>query len=117
VCKIFLHVSKEEQRRRFLERIDDPSKNWKFSADDASARAAWNAYQDCYQDMIRATATPHAPWYVVPADHKWFARLAVAAVVSRTLGKLGLRYPEVSPDKLVEIREAGELLRREGENP
>jgi PPK2 family polyphosphate:nucleotide phosphotransferase len=117
VCKIFLHVSKEEQRRRFLERIDDPSKNWKFSPDDSAARASWDAYQDCYQDMIRATATAHAPWYVVPADHKWFARLAVAAVVGRTLGKLGLKYPEVPPERLVEIREAGELLRREGENP
>ncbi len=85
ILKFFLHVSREEQRRRFLARIDDPEKNWKFSAADAAERTRWDEYMHAYEDAIRATATEHAPWYVVPADHKWFTRLVVAAGPARTL--------------------------------
>jgi PPK2 family polyphosphate:nucleotide phosphotransferase len=96
VRKFFLHVSKAEQKRRFLERIAAPEKHWKFNARDVAERAHWAAYQRAYQDMLRATATPQAPWYVVPADNKWFTRLVVAAVVVDTLASLGLRYPRLS---------------------
>lgn len=95
VCKFFLHVSKAEQKRRFLERLENPEKHWKFSAADVAERRHWDAYMEAYEDMIRHTATPEAPWYVVPADHKWFARLVVAAAVIDALDALDLRYPEV----------------------
>ena len=96
VRKFFLHVSHEEQRRRFLERIDNPEKNWKFSAADAAERGHWDEYMDAYEDMIRATATQEAPWYVVPADNKWFTRLVVAAAVVDALDSLALEYPRVT---------------------
>src|SRR5580765_3653352 len=99
VRKFFLHVSKKEQKRRFLERIDNPQKNWKFSASDAAEREHWGDYMDAYEDMIRHTATPEAPWYVVPADNKWFTRVVVAAAIIQTLDSLHLKYPEVGPDK------------------
>jgi PPK2 family polyphosphate:nucleotide phosphotransferase len=95
IRKFFLHVSKKEQKRRFLERLDNPDKNWKFSAADAKERGFWDAYMEAYEDTIRATATKHAPWYVVPADNKWFTRVVVAAAVIEGLDSLGLRYPEV----------------------
>lgn len=107
ICKFFLHVSKEEQKRRFLERIDNPEKNWKFSAGDAKEREFWDDYMDAYEDMIRETAAPHAPWYVVPADNKWFTRVVVAAAVVETLAALDLEYPVISDEqraRLAEIR-------------
>ncbi len=95
IVKLFLNVSKEEQRRRLLERIDRPDKNWKFSAADVAERQHWDAYQDAYADMLSHTSTPWAPWYVIPADHKWFARIAAAAVIADTLIDIDPRYPTV----------------------
>jgi len=96
IRKFFLHVSKGEQKRRFMSRLDEPEKNWKFSANDVAERRHWKDYQRAYEDAIRATATPEAPWYVVPADNKWFTRLAVAAAIVDALAGLGLHYPKVS---------------------
>jgi len=96
IRKFFLHVSKGEQKRRFLARLDEPEKNWKFSANDVAERRHWKDYQRAYEDAIRATATPEAPWYVVPADHKWFTRLVVAAAIVDALTGLALHYPKVS---------------------
>ena len=95
IRKFFLHVSKSEQKRRFLERLDKPEKNWKFSAADVKERECWNEYQTAYEDMIRHTASEHAPWYVVPADNKWFTRLVVAAAVVDALESLKLSYPKM----------------------
>ena len=106
VRKFFLHLSKKEQKRRFLERIENPDKNWKFSASDAAEREHWDEYMAAYEDMIRHTATEASPWYVVPADNKWFTRIIVAAAVIETLASLGLEYPEVGPDKLKELAAA-----------
>ncbi len=103
VRKFFLHVSRKEQKRRFLERIEKPEKNWKFSAADAKERALWKDYMRAYEDMIRETATEESPWYVVPADNKWFTRVVVAAAVIEALDSLGLHYPEVGPEKLREL--------------
>jgi polyphosphate kinase 2 (PPK2 family) len=99
----FLNVSKEEQKRRFLERIELPDKNWKFSASDAAERGHWDQYMEAYEDMIRNTATKESPWYVVPADNKWFTRVVVAAAVVVTLDSLDLKYPEVSKENLDEL--------------
>ena len=96
VLKFFLNVSKAEQKRRFLKRLDDKDKHWKFSASDLKERAHWGAYMRAYEDMISYTATPHAPWYVIPADNKWFTRLAVARAVVDTLEGLNLSFPKVS---------------------
>jgi PPK2 family polyphosphate:nucleotide phosphotransferase len=96
IRKFFLHVSRNEQRKRFLARIDDPTKNWKFSAGDALERRYWNEYMQAYEDTIRATAARNAPWYVVPADNKWFTRLVVAAAVVDALASLDLHYPQVT---------------------
>ena len=96
VRKFFLHLSHAEQKRRFLRRLDDPTKNWKFSSADAAERRHWRAYMNAYEDTIRHTATPEAPWYVVPADNKWFTRLVVAAAVVEALDSLDLKYPAVS---------------------
>jgi PPK2 family polyphosphate:nucleotide phosphotransferase len=95
IRKFFLHVSRDEQKRRFLERLDRPEKNWKFSANDAKERAFWDDYMEAYEDAIRRTATPEAPWYVVPADNKWFTRVVVAAAVIDGLASLDLAYPKV----------------------
>jgi PPK2 family polyphosphate:nucleotide phosphotransferase len=103
VRKFFLHVSKEEQLRRFVARMDDPAKQWKFSAADAGERARWDDYMTAYEKMIRHTSTRHAPWYVVPADHKWFTRLVVAAVVVDALDELDLRFPTLDPAKRSEL--------------
>lgn len=97
VRKIFLHVSKSEQKRRFLSRLEEPEKNWKYSAADVRERGFWKDYQRAYSDAIAATATKEAPWFVVPADHKWFTRLVVAAVVLDALDDMALHYPQVSP--------------------
>jgi len=110
IRKFFLHVSKTEQKRRFLERLENPEKNWKFSANDIKERAFWNDYMDAYEDMIRNTATPDAPWYVVPADNKWFTRIVVAAAVIEALDALDLHYPKVSKEKLKELSAAKQVL-------
>jgi PPK2 family polyphosphate:nucleotide phosphotransferase len=110
VRKFFLHVSKKEQKRRFLERIDDPLKNWKFSSNDAAERDYWDDYMNAYEEMIRETATKDAPWYVVPADNKWFTRVVVAAAVIDALADLELAYPEVGGDKLKELAAAKKKL-------
>jgi PPK2 family polyphosphate:nucleotide phosphotransferase len=110
VRKFFLHVSKKEQKRRFLERIDNAEKNWKFSASDLAEREHWDDYMEAYEDMIRHTATKDAPWYVVPADNKWFTRVVVGAAVIETLGSLGLKYPDVGEDKLKELAAAKRAL-------
>jgi len=106
IRKFFLHVSKKEQRKRFLARLDDPHKNWKFSVADVRERQRWDAYQDAYEKMIRKTSTEHAPWYVVPADNKWFTRLVVAAAVVETLLELDLHYPKVDAAKRKELMAA-----------
>jgi PPK2 family polyphosphate:nucleotide phosphotransferase len=110
VVKFFLHVSKEEQKRRFLERADTPEKNWKFSSSDMAERKFWDEYQDAYEDMIRSTASEDSPWYVVPADNKWFTRVVVSAAVIETLASLDLAYPKVDKTKLDEIAEARKTL-------
>ena len=106
VRKFFLHVSKAEQQRRFLARIDDPNKNWKFSSNDAKARVYWDDYMQAYEETIRNTATKFAPWYVVPADNKWFTRVVVAAAVIDGLASLHLAYPKVDKEKLKELAAA-----------
>jgi len=110
VRKFFLHVSKAEQKKRFLERINDPEKNWKFSAADVAERQHWDEYMAAYEDAIRQTATPEAPWYVVPADNKWFTRLVVAAAVIDTLASLDLHYPKVSAEKRKQLAAAKRTL-------
>jgi polyphosphate kinase 2 (PPK2 family) len=96
IRKFFLNVSKGEQKRRFMSRLDDPKKNWKFSANDVAERRHWNDYQRAYENVIRATSSPEAPWYVVPADNKWFTRVVVAAAIVDALAGLDLHYPKVS---------------------
>jgi len=110
VLKFFLHVSKEEQRRRFLDRLEQPAKRWKFSMDDVTERRRWDQYMAAYEDMIRTTSTPSAPWYVVPADHKWFTRLVVAAAVIEALEGLGLDFPKIGPAELKEMRKVRAAL-------
>jgi PPK2 family polyphosphate:nucleotide phosphotransferase len=110
IRKFFLNVSNKEQKKRFLERIEEPEKNWKFSANDAKEREYWDDYMDAYEDMIRNTATKHAPWYVVPADNKWFTRVVVAAAIIDALDDLDLRYPKVSDAKLKELAAAKRAL-------
>jgi PPK2 family polyphosphate:nucleotide phosphotransferase len=110
IRKFFLHVSKKEQKQRFLARLDEPAKNWKFSAADIHERKYWDDYQSAYEDMIRNTATEHAPWYVVPADNKWFTRLVVSAVVVETLESLDLAYPKVDGAKRKELAAAKKVL-------
>src|SRR5512147_1256651 len=113
IRKFFLHVSKDEQKRRFLERLETPEKNWKFSANDIKERAFWDDYMSAYEDTIRETASTDAPWYVVPADNKWFTRVVVAAAVIEALASLGLHYPEVGEEKLKELAAARRVLERE----
>jgi PPK2 family polyphosphate:nucleotide phosphotransferase len=110
IRKFFLHVSRDEQKKRFLERIEEPEKNWKFSAADVRERAHWDAYMSAYQNMIRATASKAAPWYVVPADNKWFTRLVVAAVVVDALASLDLHYPKVDKKQLADLAAARQAL-------
>lgn len=110
VLKFFLHVSKEEQKRRFLERIERPEKNWKFSDSDVKERAHWDDYIDAYEDVFNHTSTEWAPWYIIPADRKWFTRLAVGAVIYMTIQSLNLQYPTVSDDRRRKLLEAKGLL-------
>ena len=112
IRKFFLNVSKEEQKKRFLERLDNPDKNWKFSVADAREREHWDDYMEAYEDMIRNTATKHAPWYVVPADKKWFTRLVVAAGIIDALDGLKLSFPKVDDEKLKELAAARTILER-----
>jgi polyphosphate kinase 2 (PPK2 family) len=106
ILKFFLHVSKKEQGKRFLERIEDPSKNWKFSAGDLKERACWNEYQHAYQEAINATSKKHAPWYIIPADDKWYTRLAIAAAIFRHFEKLELSYPSLNEDQKASLENA-----------
>lgn len=110
ILKFFLHVSKKEQKRRFLERLNDPQKFWKFSAGDVKEREHWDAYMQAYEDMIRATASEHAPWYVVPADHKWFTRLVVSTAIQARLEDLDLAFPKVDATRQAEIAACRKLL-------
>ena len=113
ILKFFLHVSKGEQKRRFLERLEMPNKNWKFSLADAKERGYWKQYQQAYEDMIQHTATPHAPWFVVPADNKWFSRVVVAGAVIDALADLNLAYPKVDKAKKKELAAARAALKSE----
>jgi PPK2 family polyphosphate:nucleotide phosphotransferase len=113
IRKFFLHVSRKEQKRRFLERLDRPEKNWKFSTADSRERSYWKDYMEAYEEMIRQTATEESPWYVVPADNKWFTRVIVAAAVIDALGSLDLNYPEVGEEQLKELAEARKELEAE----
>ncbi|HWX39142.1 MAG TPA: polyphosphate kinase 2 family protein [Candidatus Sulfotelmatobacter sp.] len=113
VLKFFLHLSKKEQKKRFLERLEDPDKNWKFSMSDALERKHWGEYMQAYEDMIRNTSTKRAPWYVVPADHKWFTRLVVAEVVVDALERLDVSFPKIDAKKRKELKNARIALERE----
>jgi PPK2 family polyphosphate:nucleotide phosphotransferase len=110
LLKFFLHISKEEQRRRFIARIEEPEKNWKFSAADVAERQYWKDYRIAYEETIRATATPYSPWHVVPADHKWFTRLVVSETIAAAMEGLDLRYPEVEPEERERLQEAKAAL-------
>lgn len=114
VRKFFLNVSKEEQERRFLKRLDEPEKNWKFSEADVRERQCWDDYMKAYEEMIQQTAMPHAPWYVVPADHKWFTRLVVGSAIVETLKELKLEYPKVDPARHKELEAARAALEPKG---
>jgi len=103
IRKFFLHVSREEQKKRFLERLEDPKKNWKFSMADVNERGFWKDYQEAYEEMIQNTAAKHAPWYVVPADNKWFTRLIVASAIIQALDELHLSFPDVDKAKKKEL--------------
>lgn len=113
ILKFFLNVSKEEQKRRFIARIDTPEKNWKFSEADMKERGFWDDYQHAYTEAIQATSTEKAPWYIMPADHKWFTRLAVSEVIADKLESLHLEYPKVSEEHIQRLKEAKEVLENE----
>jgi PPK2 family polyphosphate:nucleotide phosphotransferase len=113
IRKFFLNVSKKEQKQRFLERLDNPKKNWKFSAADVKERKCWDEYQTAYEKMIRNTASEHAPWVVVPADNKWFSRLLVVATVVDALSEMKLEYPKISEGQLAELKAARKQLEKE----
>jgi PPK2 family polyphosphate:nucleotide phosphotransferase len=114
ILKFFLNVSKQEQRERFLDRLEEPSKNWKFSMADIGERALWGRYQAAYQEVIRYTSSSFAPWYVVPADHKWFARVVIGSVIVSALEGLDLRFPEVDSAALAEYKQVRKALENEG---
>ena len=114
ILKFFLNVSKEEQRERFLERLEQPSKNWKFSMGDVTERARWSRYQAVYQDIVRHTSTPVAPWHVVPADHKWFARVVIISTIVAALEQLDLKFPRADKASLREFKEVRAALEQEG---
>ena len=113
ILKFFLHLSRKEQKKRFLERIEKPDKNWKFSPDDVAERQHWDQYMQAYEAAIRNTATKDAPWYVVPADNKWFTRVVVAAAIIEKLASLKLHFPEVSADQLKQLAAAKRALAKE----
>lgn len=113
ILKFFLHVSKEEQKERFMARIDNPQKNWKFNAGDVEERAYWNDYQFAYNEMLLHTSTEYAPWYVIPADHKWFMRRVVSEIITEKMESLDLQYPRVGAEQMEEIRKAAIALENE----
>ena len=113
VIKFFLNLSKEEQRQRFLDRLEEPSKNWKFSMGDVEERKLWDKYMDAYEDMIRNTSRPEAPWHVVPADHKWFARVVISSTIVTALDRLDLHYPKVNAATLQEFQKVRRALEHE----
>jgi len=113
ILKFFLNISKDEQRKRFLDRIDEPGKRWKFSMNDVVERKLWGKYMEVFEDMIRHTSTPGAPWFVVPADHKWFARMVVAGAMVQAMQGLNLEYPKVTGKALKELRQAKKALKAE----
>ncbi len=117
ILKFFLNVSKQEQRERFLDRLDQPAKNWKFSMADISERALWGKYQAAYQEIIRNTSTPSAPWYVVPADHKWFARVVIGSAIVTALERLDLKFPHVDAAALEEFKQVRKALENEDRKP
>jgi PPK2 family polyphosphate:nucleotide phosphotransferase len=110
IRKFFLHISKEEQKKRFLARLDDSKKNWKFSMDDIKERKFWDDYQEAYEEMVQSTATKRAPWYVIPADNKWYARLVVASAIIEALDGLDLAFPDVDKEKKKELEEIRDAL-------
>jgi PPK2 family polyphosphate:nucleotide phosphotransferase len=114
ILKFFLNVSKQEQRQRFLSRLDDPAKNWKFSMQDVTERALWGKYHAAYQEVVRHTSSAVAPWYVVPADHKWFARVVIGSTIVRALDGLNLRFPRVDKASIEEFKEVRKALENEG---
>jgi PPK2 family polyphosphate:nucleotide phosphotransferase len=114
ILKFFLNISKEEQRKRFLDRLEEPSKNWKFSMADIAERALWPRYMAAYQDLVRHTSTAVTPWYVVPADHKWFARVVIGSAIVSTLESLNLRFPRTDKASLQEFNQVREALEHEG---
>ena len=116
IRKFFLNISKEEQKKRFLKRLEDPAKNWKFSAADIAERKRWNDYMTAYEEMVQHTATPHAPWYVVPADKKWYSHLVVAAAIISALEELNLKYPVVGVAERKELNAARVALEHEGDH-
>lgn len=113
ILKFFLYVSKEEQRKRFLERLDEPGKRWKFSMRDVEERKLWDRYMSAYEDMIRHTSTEEAPWHVIPADHKWFTQMVVAKTIVRVMQRLDLKYPAVEGDALKQMKLVRQALREE----
>jgi PPK2 family polyphosphate:nucleotide phosphotransferase len=113
ILKFFLHISKDEQKKRFLERLETPEKHWKFSASDLAERAFWKDYMEAFEEALSATSTEWAPWYIIPADHKWVARAAVAGILTSTIGSLHLTYPEVTPEQRQALEEARTQLEEE----
>jgi PPK2 family polyphosphate:nucleotide phosphotransferase len=116
VLKFFLNVSRDVQKKRFRERVDQPDKNWKFSASDLLERRHWDAYMDAYEEMFKKTSTPHAPWYIIPADHKWFTRFAVVSIINHTLDNLHLAYPAVSREQQEALLSAKAEMEKEDED-
>ena len=117
ILKFFLNISKEEQRQRFLDRLEEPAKNWKFSLGDVAERKLWDKYQAAYQDLIHHTSAKHAPWIVVPADHKWFARVVISSAIVSAMEKLDLKFPEVDKSDAGELKKVKVALEREGRAP
>jgi polyphosphate kinase 2 (PPK2 family) len=114
IMKFFLHLSKEEQKKRFLERIDDPEKNWKFSFGDLKERGRWDDYQSAYEEAISATSTTKSPWFIIPADDKWYARLAMAAIIYKQFNALNIDYPTLNEEQKEQLRKGREMLTNEG---
>jgi PPK2 family polyphosphate:nucleotide phosphotransferase len=117
VIKFFLNISHQEQKKRFLKRIDDPSRNWKFSMGDVEERQHWNQYMHAYSEVLNHSSTPHAPWYVIPADKKWFMRLAVSNIIVNRLNQLDLHYPKLPASELANLLEARKRLKEEPRTP
>jgi PPK2 family polyphosphate:nucleotide phosphotransferase len=113
IVKLFLHISKKEQRRRLLERLEDPNKHWKFSAADIAERAYWRDYMEAYEDALNATSTKRAPWYIIPADHKWVARSMVSEILVHNIRKLDLQLPQMTKEQEAELAKAKRLLRED----